>query len=151
MLNKIKNVCIRIGLLLFCFGIRSGFAQETSANAASPVVRSFNSIAIIEGGVGTVILVAFVLIVFLLLIFRLISNMMVKKETTAEVAKENIAQKNIIQNSSDEEVSAAISMALYLYSSQIHDQENPVITMIKVSRTYSPWSSKIYGLRKSPR
>jgi hypothetical protein len=49
------------------------------------------------------------------------------------------------------EVNAAIAMALYLYSNELHDQENPVITMIKVSRTYSPWSSHIYGLRKSPR
>lgn len=49
------------------------------------------------------------------------------------------------------EINAAIAMALYLYSNELHDQENPVITMIKVSRTYSPWSSKIYGLRKSPR
>jgi len=49
------------------------------------------------------------------------------------------------------EVNAAIVMALYLYNNELHDQEDPVITMTKVSRTYSPWSSKIYGLRKSPR
>ena len=49
------------------------------------------------------------------------------------------------------EINAAIAMALYLYSNELHDQENPVITMIKVSKTYSPWSSHIYGLRKSPR
>jgi len=55
------------------------------------------------------------------------------------------------QNKISGEVNAAIAMALYLYSSEIHDQENPVITMIRVSRTYSPWSSKIYGLRKLPR
>ena len=55
------------------------------------------------------------------------------------------------QNKISGEVNAAIAMALFLYSSEIHDQENPVITMIRVSRTYSPWSSKIYGLRKLPR
>jgi hypothetical protein len=49
------------------------------------------------------------------------------------------------------EVNAAIVMALYLYGSELHDQEDPVITMTKVSRTYSPWSSKIYGLRRSPK
>jgi len=49
------------------------------------------------------------------------------------------------------EINAAIVMALYLYTNEIHDQEDPVITMVRVSRTYSPWSSKIYGLRKSPR
>jgi len=44
------------------------------------------------------------------------------------------------------EVSAAISMALHLYFSELHDQEHMVMTIKKVSRRYSPWSSKIYGL-----
>jgi hypothetical protein len=49
------------------------------------------------------------------------------------------------------EIHAAIAMAIYLYSSELHDQENPVITMIRTSKTYSPWSSKIYHLRRLPR
>jgi hypothetical protein len=48
------------------------------------------------------------------------------------------------------EVNAAIAMTLYLYTVEMHDAENTVLTINKVSRTYSPWSSKIYGLRKSP-
>ena len=48
------------------------------------------------------------------------------------------------------EVNAAIAMTLYLYASELHDAENTVLTINKVSRTYSPWSSKIYGLRKFP-
>jgi len=102
-------------------------------------------------GVGSTIILVFVVIVIILLSFMLISKLMIKKQSEAEIANELAMQKNAEQNSSDDEVGAAISMALYLYSNQIHDQENPVITMIRVSRTYSPWSSKIYGLRKSPR
>lgn len=49
------------------------------------------------------------------------------------------------------EVNAAIALALHLYRHQLHDNEDPVITMKRVARTYSPWSSKIYGLTKSPR
>ena len=49
------------------------------------------------------------------------------------------------------EVRAALILALHLYENELHDKEDPVITMIRVSRTYSPWSSKIYGLRKLPR
>jgi glutaconyl-CoA/methylmalonyl-CoA decarboxylase subunit delta len=41
---------------------------------------------------------------------------------------------------------AAIAMALHLFFSEIHDEESNVITIRKVSRSYSPWSSKIYGL-----
>ncbi len=45
------------------------------------------------------------------------------------------------------EVNAAIATAIYLYRSELHDFEDTVLTIKKVSRTYSPWSSKIYGLR----
>jgi len=45
------------------------------------------------------------------------------------------------------EINAAIAAAVHLYRSELHDFENTVLTMKKVSRTYSPWSSKIYGLR----
>jgi len=42
-------------------------------------------------------------------------------------------------------------MAIHLYYSEIHDKESEILTIDKVSRTYSPWSSKIYGLRQFPR
>lgn len=44
------------------------------------------------------------------------------------------------------EVSAAIAMALHLYRNQLHDHENTILTIKKVAKTYSPWSSKIYGV-----
>lgn len=47
------------------------------------------------------------------------------------------------------DVSAAISMALYLYH-ELHDEESNVITIKRVSKTYSPWSSKIYAIREFP-
>lgn len=49
------------------------------------------------------------------------------------------------------EINAAIAAALFLYSQELHDQESTVLTINRVSRTYSPWSSKIYGLRQNPR
>jgi glutaconyl-CoA/methylmalonyl-CoA decarboxylase subunit delta len=45
------------------------------------------------------------------------------------------------------EVNAAIAAAIHLYRSELHDFEDTVLTIRKVSRTYSPWSSKIYGIR----
>ncbi len=44
------------------------------------------------------------------------------------------------------EENAAIALAVHLFLSEIHDDESNVITIKKVSRSYSPWSSKIYGL-----
>ena len=49
------------------------------------------------------------------------------------------------------EVSAAISTALFLHFQEKHDLENTVLTIKRVQRTYSPWSSKLYGLREYPK
>jgi Na+-transporting methylmalonyl-CoA/oxaloacetate decarboxylase gamma subunit len=49
------------------------------------------------------------------------------------------------------EVNVAIATALHLYFNEIHDKESTVLTINRVARTYSPWSSKIYGLRQNPR
>lgn len=49
------------------------------------------------------------------------------------------------------EVAAVISAALHLYKNDAHDFENTILTIDKVAKAYSPWSSKIYGLRKNPR
>lgn len=44
------------------------------------------------------------------------------------------------------EVAAAISMAIYLCR-DLHDTESDIITIKKMPKTYSPWNSKIYGMR----
>lgn len=43
------------------------------------------------------------------------------------------------------EVNAAIGMALVMFFEEQHDDESNIITIKRVERTYSPWSSKIYG------
>lgn len=53
-----------------------------------------------------------------------------------------------VDHDSGEEI-AAICMALYQHLNA-HDQESSIITINKVKRAYSPWSSKIYGLRQLP-
>lgn len=45
------------------------------------------------------------------------------------------------------ETNAAIALALHLYMNELHDLESNMMTITKVSKRYSPWSSKIYGLR----
>lgn len=41
---------------------------------------------------------------------------------------------------------AAICTALYLYFTELHDEEKYVMTVKKISKNYSPWNSKIYGI-----
>lgn len=57
------------------------------------------------------------------------------------------------QISPDEDLSvkgdeaAAIAMALHLYFNELHDEESMRITIRKIPKAYSPWSSKIFGMR----
>lgn len=46
---------------------------------------------------------------------------------------------------------AAIAIALHRYSEDLHDMESEIITINRVARTYSPWSSKIYGVGNTPK
>ena len=40
---------------------------------------------------------------------------------------------------------AAIAAAIHAYLDEIHDEENPILTIHKSKKDYSPWSSKIYA------
>ncbi|TFU95121.1 lamin tail domain-containing protein [Barnesiella sp. WM24] len=53
------------------------------------------------------------------------------------------------EHDSGEEI-AAIVMALQEHLNA-HDKESTILTINKVRKSYSPWSSKIYGLRELPR
>lgn len=48
------------------------------------------------------------------------------------------------------DINAAIAMALHLYLSESHDEESGVLTIHKIQRRYSPWSSKIYNITANP-
>ncbi|MGL4852602.1 MAG: OadG family transporter subunit [Phocaeicola sp.] len=49
------------------------------------------------------------------------------------------------------EIFAAIGLALHEMKDEVHDVEDTVLTITRVKRSYSPWSSKIYTLRETPR
>uniref|UniRef100_UPI003216CA03 OadG family protein n=1 Tax=uncultured Draconibacterium sp. TaxID=1573823 RepID=UPI003216CA03 len=46
-------------------------------------------------------------------------------------------------------VTAAISLALHMYFNELHDEESNVVTIKKVKKAYSPWSSKIYSVNQN--
>jgi len=45
---------------------------------------------------------------------------------------------------------AVIAIALHTYTQTLHDNDELTLTINRVSKVYSPWSSKIYGLRQVP-
>jgi sodium pump decarboxylase gamma subunit len=50
------------------------------------------------------------------------------------------------------EIYAAIATAMHMYAmdDESHDIENTILTIARVTKNYSPWSSKIYTLRENP-
>ncbi len=70
------------------------------------------------------------------------------RKKQSEPADVSVDEKTVeVESDLTGEINAAIAAAIHLYRSELHDFEDTVLTMKKVSRTYSPWSSKIYGLR----
>ena len=72
-----------------------------------------------------------------------------KKDDKPNLTEEVKAPVKKVDN--NEEVAAVIAYALHLYQQEIHDYDNMILTIQKVVRPYSPWSSKIYGIRQMPR
>jgi Na+-transporting methylmalonyl-CoA/oxaloacetate decarboxylase gamma subunit len=73
----------------------------------------------------------------------------INKMRSQGVEPKSVARADAPANDSGEEI-AAIVMALHEHLNA-HDQENTILTINKVKKAYSPWSSKIYGLREIPR
>ena len=93
------------------------------------------------------ILVVFVALLVLNIIFSMIPRLLkmqmrMKFKKAGKVTGEEECCADI-----SGDTNAAIALALHLYLSDLHDQESNVVTIEKVSRRYSPWSSKIYGMR----
>lgn len=90
-------------------------------------------------------LIVFTALVLLFLFFNNIPKIIYFK-TRRERRKRGEAEPDSAGKISGEET-AAISMALHMCFSEMHDEESGVLTIKKVSKTYSPWSSKIYAVR----
>jgi len=102
-------------------------------------------------GVGMVFIamtVVFLALAMLFMVYRIIGSVFHKKAIKVTKVAEEVKEEEVEMSG---EINAAIAMALYLYQAELHDEENTVLTIKKVARTYSPWSSKIYTLRKNPR
>ncbi|MFI3287992.1 MAG: OadG family transporter subunit [Rikenellaceae bacterium] len=101
----------------------------------------------------TAMSVVFTALLCLFLVFRFVGSQM-KARTKAKAKKEAAASGAPVAAKSpaksDEltgETIAAIAIAINLFEEELHDIESNVVTINKVARAYSPWSSKIYGLR----
>ena len=91
-------------------------------------------------------LIVFIALVSLYALFRMMPGLLssrLKKEKYTKGKETEKEEKAVISG----EETAAIAMALYLILDEMHDEESGVLTIKKVSKAYSPWSSKIYAVR----
>ena len=111
-----------------------------------------------EDGFGMAIIamsVVFIGLILLYVSFKMVGNIAVKlgKKNAMKVIgitdKAEAKEKNLGSHSGEE--AAAIAMALHEFMNDAHDVEDMILTINKVKRTYSPWSSKIYTLRQTPK
>lgn len=109
-------------------------------------------------GFGMAIIAMSVVFCGLLLLFvsfKIVGNISIKlgernaMKATGITDKAEAKEKNLGSHTGEE--AAAIAMALHEYMNDAHDVEDMILTINKVKRTYSPWSSKIYTLRQTPK
>lgn len=108
-----------------------------------------------EHGFGMAIMamcIVFTALLILAICFKIINNIGAsisrKRKIKALAEDDNVEDHHKEQDSG--EVIAAIAAALAEHL-DAHDREAAVLTINKVRKAYSPWSSKIYGLREIPR
>lgn len=103
-------------------------------------------------GIGMAViamLVVIAVLAFAAITFQNIDNLIhfFIRITSKRKVQENdmpLAKTEKVTSSGDE--MAAIALALYLYKNDLHDTESLTLTFNRISKTYSPWSSKIYGI-----
>ena len=99
--------------------------------------------------------VVFIGLILLYVSFTIVGNIAVKlgkrnaMKAIGITDKVEAKEKNLGSHSGEE--AAAIAMALHEFMNDAHDVEDMILTINKVKRTYSPWSSKIYTLRQTPK
>ncbi|MCZ4695287.1 hypothetical protein DWB61_10665 [Ancylomarina euxinus] len=94
--------------------------------------------------------IVFVALVSLVIVFVNLPKLLQIK-LRSKLKKQGKPTANIGELDIEGSVNAAIAMALFMHFDQIHDEESNIITIKKVTKNYSPWSSKIYGVMNQPR
>jgi glutaconyl-CoA/methylmalonyl-CoA decarboxylase subunit delta len=100
-------------------------------------------------GIGMTMVAMSVVFASLLVLYLLFKN--IAKLFAYDFKKKTVTSINPIENKKNQatlELGAAVAMALHLYQQELHDHEAALLTIKKINRSYSPWSSKIYGMRK---
>ena len=125
-------------------------AVDTLASTAEAARWKYTGIESIVQGDGVMIsiigiIVVFIALTIITLVIRALKGLAAPKNKA--VAPPEAAP---VTNGVSGEIIAAIALALQTHLFELHDEEKTIITIQRVSRPYSPWSSKLHGMRSLP-
>lgn len=117
-------------------------------------ISGFEISSIDKSTVVFVLVFQLIAVVAIFLLYRLYklffsAGVSVKPDNkNSEVSKKSVSGNHSPMEGKEK---AAIAMAIYLHMNEMHDTESNIITIQRVSKAYSPWSSKIYNMRNLKR
>lgn len=129
---------------MFLLIIQSGIQDVQATAQQMSETSGSNTSTIVFGGVIVVLAILF-------FFFLKRTDRIVEERARREKEQQMNAKVAVQRMDPTEEIAAAIAMAVSTYKIQMAELENLTITIQKVSKQYSPWSSKIYTLRQMPK
>jgi glutaconyl-CoA/methylmalonyl-CoA decarboxylase subunit delta len=93
-------------------------------------------------------LVVFTALILLYFVFQNLPNIIGIRSRKSTMIEPAAAKEGRYDMDISGETNAAIGTALHLYLNELHDDENLTLTISRVSKRYTPWNSKIYGVIK---
>lgn len=108
-----------------------------------------DSSAYIIAIVGYVIVFVALLILYFVFanlpkLLKIITNLQVKRKKNSQ------SSDNYVGHITGQE-NAAIATAIFLFFDELHDDESAQMTIKKVKKDYSPWSSRVYTINSFQR
>lgn len=99
-------------------------------------------------GISVVFLSLIILLFFMkFYVFLIAKFQSQKKQHLKSADTSKISTDGVISG----EIATAITLAIHQSRQDFHDLEKTIITFNRITRPYSPWSSKIHGIRKLAR
>ena len=133
-LKRADSVCLKIALVSSIVIAFAGAMEVVNQRQMGYIIMAM-----------LIVFSALILLSICFYVFGKINARIARKNKAVAQGKDEDDENIDIENDSSE-VIAAISMALHQHLNA-HDYEDTILTINKVKRAYSPWSSKIYSLR----
>ncbi len=123
---------------------------DTLAQGAAAASWKYTGLESIVQGDGVMISIVGIIIVFAALTIITLLIRALKVLSAPRKRKTDTAEEKPVTNGVTGATVAAIALALQTHLFELHDEERTIVTIKRVSRPYSPWSSKLYGMTPSP-